>query len=786
MKKKRSFHRLIGRGLEALERRELLSAAGLCSSNLLPLAVQTGQTAPWSSVFFPPAPPSLGLVSTANTMATANDLGTLSGAKTVTGAVTRADREDYYSFTVTTKGDFTLAMTGLQGDADVVLLKDRNGNRRADPGEVLGISQNWGTADEHIAVSLDPGTYYVVVYRYSGDTNYTLTLNAGSAKSPPTVTTPASAALGAAGKTATLTVGATDDPGQALMYTWSATTLPSGAASPTFSDNGDSTASVTTATFSSAGTYVFRATIVDTAGAKTTSTVSLTVTALLTGLVVTPANPTVVLNATQQFTASGLDQFGHSMAAPADCAWSDTLGSIGPTSGLYTASATGSGAVTVSSASTKLNASTGVTVVKSNYLGLKDAGLATLTQSLDVDGSISRNDMIQILTSAGSDDGVVDAKELSDLKTILKNATTLKIAGYVQVLAGDVVNGNRANAHYQGATLGNLAAGSSATQLDKLIDKWFKGTDHPDSGGYTYRLTTGSLFAGTPTHVDEHQGNLGDCYFISSIGTIADSSSAAVQNMFIDNKDGTWTVRFYANGVADYVTVDAMLPTSGGSLVYAGAGVNGSLWISLAEKAYAQWNETGKEGRDGTNTYAGIEGGWMADVDAQVLGHSAASYNVSSTADQNALIAALNKKLAVTIGTVQSYRADGTLSYGLYGSHAYAVIGYNSTRGTFQLYNPWGDHQPGELTWQQLRATCDGFVVANATGTVPISATAARSSGSHNVIAQRSGPSLATMADGDAAGLAGPGRSTGLSAREVDAVLGSGGVFSGFDWRGVA
>ena len=50
---------------------------------------------------------------------------------------------------------------------------------------------------------------------------------------------------------------------------------------------------------------------------------------------------------------------------------------------------------------------------------------------------------------------------------------------YVQVLAGDVVNGNPANAHYQGAPLGNLAAGSSAAQLDDLIDKWFYGTDLP-------------------------------------------------------------------------------------------------------------------------------------------------------------------------------------------------------------------------------------------------------------------------------------------------------------------
>ena len=124
--------------------------------------------------------------------------------------------------------------------------------------------------------------------------------------------------------------------------------------------------------------------------------------------------------------------------------------------------------------------------------------------------------------------------------------------------------------------------------------------------------------------------------------------------MFINNGDGTYTVRFYTGtygtiynstdgsisagfsnnaATADYVTVNCMLPTSTtGILVYAdyGASYNNtanSLWIPLAEKAYAQWNQTGKEGRDGTNAYASIQGGWMATVDAQVLGYDATDYS---------------------------------------------------------------------------------------------------------------------------------------------------------------
>ena len=54
---------------------------------------------------------------------------------------------------------------------------------------------------------------------------------------------------------------------------------------------------------------------------------------------------------------------------------------------------------------------------------------------------------------------------------------------YVAVLASDVVQGNPANANYQGQPLGNLANQSSeqamATALDDLVGKWFYGTDLP-------------------------------------------------------------------------------------------------------------------------------------------------------------------------------------------------------------------------------------------------------------------------------------------------------------------
>ena len=85
---------------------------------------------------------------------------------------------------------------------------------------------------------------------------------------------------------------------------------------------------------------------------------------------------------------------------------------------------------------------------------MKDIPLADLARRMDEDGSIDRNDLMQLLRATGGDDGVVDATEFSDLQTIMNNAWTLNMPDYVRVLGNDVVNGNTANAHYQGQLCG--------------------------------------------------------------------------------------------------------------------------------------------------------------------------------------------------------------------------------------------------------------------------------------------------------------------------------------------
>jgi hypothetical protein len=272
-----------------------------------------------------------------------------------------------------------------------------------------------------------------------------------------------------------------------------------------------------------------------------------------------------------------------------------------------------------------------------------------------------------------------------------------------------VVNGNQANASFQGQVLGNLAAGSSATQLNQLVDKWFLGADRPDAGGYGYQTYAGQLFVNGPAYTDIEQGQVGDCYLVATFGALAKSDPNAIASMIIDNGDNTYTVRFFGGtGAASFVTVDCQLPTaSWGGPVFAGVGTyspsstSNELWVALLEKAYVQWNETGGTGRsDARNAYQAIAGGWMNDVYSQTINRYGSFYMNWTDSQQSILVNAVLQNKVVTLGSRSSSPGNGVVA-----NHAYILTGYNAQTGTFSCYNPWGTNHPGPLTWSQLKTS---------------------------------------------------------------------------------
>jgi hypothetical protein len=301
-----------------------------------------------------------------------------------------------------------------------------------------------------------------------------------------------------------------------------------------------------------------------------------------------------------------------------------------------------------------------------------------------------------------------------------------------------MVESSPANKFYTGgqarpAELGSLAAGSSADTLEKLMGKWLLGSDLPstatagDSATGAARAVTafyakssGTLFVDGIALADAQQGTTGNCYMVAAVGGIAGSNSGAITAMIVR----TWGVRFFDSaGKANWVTVNDMLPVDAeGSttLAYGGApgkNLNGEIWFSLVEKAYAQVNALGILPRDeqtGLNSYAAVEGG-QGDPLAQLTPGRVTAYTLNPSAsfannpyitlnivDKNnaaavtslvdTLKAAANSGKTIWVGVDNTVR-DAFGNQLLVGSHAHYILDAdpaNPNNSNVLVYNPWG------------------------------------------------------------------------------------------------
>jgi hypothetical protein len=322
-------------------------------------------------------------------------------------------------------------------------------------------------------------------------------------------------------------------------------------------------------------------------------------------------------------------------------------------------------------------------------LNIKDGELRSEVRNRMSDGSLDRNDMIAIFRNA-KDGNTIDSNELSDLRTLVNNTDRIFMPESVRVLSQKIASGNVANSR---SGIGDLATGSAASQMDRLIDKWFYGSIRPATS-YTYKSASGSLFRDGISQDDVLQSvNLNDCYFLASLASVAFRQPNVIQNMFTDNGDGTFAVRFYdaVSRAVDYVTVDRFLPVDANNrFVYANRGslfsdINNELWVALAEKAYAQFNESDVNDRVGragnnTNSYFGIEWGFADAALTNVTGVRANSFF-----DFNAqtLISQINSLNPIIVNS----KSSGLLS-SIVPNHSYVLTSYNSQTQKFRLFNP--------------------------------------------------------------------------------------------------
>jgi hypothetical protein len=396
----------------------------------------------------------------------------------------------------------------------------------------------------------------------------------------------------------------------------------------------------------------------------------------------------------------------------------------------------------------------------------QDAGIKTVLRDRLRDGELSHVDMIALFRDV-QDNSNIDQLEFNDLNTLVNTSNS-----YIQ-MTGDWLNGNRvndgstrmlarkvvqaetANQWYTGGTtrtnLGNLSAGASASHLEKLLQKWFLGGDLPSleskyaygTVSPVYRTAVGSLFRNGINYQDVAQGAVGNCYFLAGLANAALRSPSTIESMFGSqdlDSDGiadVFTVRFYRKDnaglyVRDYVTVNRTLATldngnyfGGGNMPFAKIGgrhddPNTELWVALAEKAYAQMNESGW--LDGPsqlpiNSYLAIELGYCGGAMEDIFGRGSTYKAGVDFADKERLIQAMLSQKSIG---VSSKSAANGIAANIVEQHCYVLIGYDAATDRFTLFNPWGINngqsatKPGliNLTINEIIGSFDGYYLA--------------------------------------------------------------------------
>jgi hypothetical protein len=426
----------------------------------------------------------------------------------------------------------------------------------------------------------------------------------------------------------------------------------------------------------------------------------------------------------------------------------------------------GSAAATTSG-SVSAPAPTGAGTAPAWIASLSDPVIKTDMAAAAAGGTVSETGMAQLFSDLAAelttDNTTLSASQLNDLQTIAADLNVGETASsYVTYLTDALILGNPANSAWTGGaasatTLGYLGVGSTAAQLGELDDKWFLGSDLPSStvqmsGEQTFSVSywavNNPVFGPEgPSINDINQGYLGDCYLLSSLAECASQDPSIITSMITNNGDNTYGVRFFVDGIAEYVTVNNDLADGGTAFNRAT-----DIWASLVEQAYAEVQATGVITGNGFsygNSFSTIaNGGYPEYALEEITGASAitdfygngASWtkyvyddtlsmqSMAAGLATSSVLATLVADLAQGDDAVLASRTNATDSFGnttLVSDHAMSIYGYDSTTGELEIRNPWGT-QSGqywdttfEVSLNTLLADGDTITVDNMTVSSP-------------------------------------------------------------------
>ncbi len=294
-----------------------------------------------------------------------------------------------------------------------------------------------------------------------------------------------------------------------------------------------------------------------------------------------------------------------------------------------------------------------------------------------------------------------------------------------------------------GFTNGNLKV--STIPADKLITD-----DH-----YNFKLTNNKgtwkdmskypLFSHEPCLEDVRQANIGDCYLIASIASLVEHDPKAVKDMMYADETHVTVKLHDLKGREHYFRMKKTIPVKEDGVDAYARGIS---WVQYLEKAYVMANFCGKyvgplttdvKKKDGTTEkkqnryYAAMDGGYSENAMYILTGKKPVNLGngilAVSRFGRGISLDHVNRYYKVQAGQlVQKIRrskesgrfmtaafaepmnkVQGGVTaepegHGLYGRHAYAVLGTEQIGGKdmIKLYNPWGG---GRVVYDVQRET---------------------------------------------------------------------------------
>ncbi len=206
-----------------------------------------------------------------------------------------------------------------------------------------------------------------------------------------------------------------------------------------------------------------------------------------------------------------------------------------------------------------------------------------------------------------------------------------------------------------------------------------------------------------PALIGMSQGNLGDCYFVSTVGVAVLRDRDAVRDLFHPRPDGSIDVRFPGGN-----TVHVAPLTDAEIALTSTAGRQG-LWLNVLEKALSSVMVKLPKAK----THPGdIEldtisrGGKPAITITLMTGHATTTTMISQKDGKtwrrptNAELPVMNKRLHRVIARACGQGGlicaitprKGKLPAGIANHHVYAVLSYDEPRQIVCLWNPWGNN----------------------------------------------------------------------------------------------